>query len=264
MTEPWWCKRMVGFDLETTATDPEQARIVTVALALCGGGEPTDARTWLADPGVPIPDGAAEVHGVTTEKAQAEGQPVAEVVAEVVSALTVAAAQGIPITIFNARYDLTVLDRECRRHGVPPLTERQVDLLVVDPLVIDKFLDRYRKGSRKLDAICSHHGATLEGAHDATFDAVAAARTAWVLGAKGRVIRRDDWPAAAAEKRECEEEWAAARSDLAALHAAQERWARDQAISLAAHFLQQGNPDADNVRTEWPVVPFADGMAVAA
>jgi DNA polymerase-3 subunit epsilon len=54
---------------------------------------------------------------------------------------------------------------------LPPLQERQFELLVVDPLVIDKWLDRYRKGSRKLEAICAHYGAVLDEAHDADFDA---------------------------------------------------------------------------------------------
>jgi DNA polymerase III epsilon subunit-like protein len=251
----WFEERMCGFDLETTATEPEEARIVSAAVAFCGGGLEIEETTWLADPGVPIPDEAAAVHGITTERAQAEGRPAAEVIREITEVLAVAAARGIPIVVFNARYDLTVLDRECRRHGIPPLSDRQIDLLIFDPLVVDKWLDRYRKGSRKLEAICAHYGATLEGAHDATFDAVAACRTAWVLGAKGRVVRRDDWPAAAKEKMECVAEWAAVRDDLPALYLAQVRWAIDQALGLQEHFRETGNPDADTVRVEWPIVP---------
>jgi DNA polymerase III epsilon subunit-like protein len=218
----WFEERMCGFDLETTATEPEEARIVSAAVAFCGGGLEIEETTWLADPGVPIPDEAAAVHGITTERAQAEGRPAAEVIREITEVLAVAAARGIPIVVFNARYDLTVLDRE---------------------------------GSRKLEAICAHYGATLEGAHDATFDAVAACRTAWVLGAKGRVVRRDDWPAAAKEKMECVAEWAAVRDDLPALYLAQVRWAIDQALGLQEHFRETGNPDADTVRVEWPIVP---------
>ena len=41
------------------------------------------ARDWLADPGVPIPDGAAAIHGITTARARADGRPAREVVAEV-------------------------------------------------------------------------------------------------------------------------------------------------------------------------------------
>lgn len=258
----WWNGRMVAFDLETTAPDPEDALIVTAAIALVGGGQPTETSTWLADPGVEIPDEAAEVHGITTEQARADGRPVADVVREVATALAVAGARGAPIIVFNGRYDFTVLDRECRRHGVPPITERQFELRVIDPLVIDKHLDRYRKGSRKLDAICEHYGATLDGAHDASYDALAAARLAWVLGCKGRIIRQAWKPEMYAERAQLAAEWDHVRADLDRLHAAQGRWAREQALGLAEHFHTQGkHEDAESVRVEWPVIPLEESMS---
>jgi DNA polymerase III epsilon subunit-like protein len=69
----WWNGRMAAFDLETTAANPEEARIVAAAVVLVGAGAETDSTTWLADPGIEIPEEAAEVHGITTERAQAEG-----------------------------------------------------------------------------------------------------------------------------------------------------------------------------------------------
>lgn len=247
---------MIGFDLETTHKEPELARIVTAAVTFVGGGEATDARTWLADPGIEVPDEAAAIHGVTTERARAEGRPVADVVREVVEVLTVGVAHGWPVVDFNARYDLTVLDREARRHGVPPLVDRQVDLLVVDPLVIDKQLDRYRKGSRKLEAICQTYGASLDTAHEAVSDAVGACRAAWVLAARGDVIRKvRDWQ----EERELAElkrEWYDVRDDLPKLHVAQARWAYGEAMRLAEYFRGIGEHDkAAGVRPEWPVIP---------
>lgn len=253
---------MFGFDLETTSPEPEEARIVTAALARCGGGRQTRTNRWLADPGVDIPEEAAEIHGVTTEKAQADGRPAAEVVAEVVDLLAAGAARGFAIVIFNARYDLTVLDREARRHGVAPLSERQIDLRVIDPLVIDKWLDRYRKGSRKLDAICEHYGAMLDEAHAADFDAIAAARAGWVLGARGVVTRRVWNAQMGAEKAALVREWEHVRHDLDRLHAAQVRWAHEQAVGLAEYFREQREKgveetgDPDGVRTEWPCIPY--------
>lgn len=251
----WWEGRMVAFDLETTAADPEEARIVTAAVALCGGGQPTETKTWLADPGVEIPEEAAAVHGITTEHARAEGRPAEEVVREVVTHLAVELARsGGPLVIFNARYDLTVADRECRRYGVPLLQDRHFNLLVVDPLVIDKWLDRYRKGSRKLEAICGHYGATLDDAHDASFDALAAARLAWCVGAKGQVVRQVWNAEMGREKAALVSEWERVRGDLFHLHAAQRRWAHEQAVGLAEHFRSKGE-DASGVRTEWPLIP---------
>jgi hypothetical protein len=83
----WHTGRLAGFDLETTGIDVEQDRIVTACVVQCGGGHDTASGTWLADPGIDIPEEAAKVHGITTAQARAEGHPAAEVVEQVVAAL---------------------------------------------------------------------------------------------------------------------------------------------------------------------------------
>src|ERR1043165_3222838 len=80
----WATGDLVGFDLETTGTDPFEDRIVTAAIV----GPGRMRRTWLVNPGVPIPPGASAVHGVTDERAQAEGRPSVEVLPEIVAALS--------------------------------------------------------------------------------------------------------------------------------------------------------------------------------
>lgn len=250
----WWNGRLAAFDVETTGVDVEEARIVTAVVALVGGGEPPVAHSWLADPGVEIPEGAAEVHGITTEIARRDGRPAPEVIGELVDVLATR-SPGVPIVAFNARFDLTIADREARRRGITPLAERPGELLVIDPLVIDKHLDRYRKGSRKLDAICATYGARLDGAHDAENDAIAAARAAWVLGAKGQVIRKVWNAEMGREKAALTREWERVRGDLRLLHDAQVRWAHDQAISLAEYFREKGQvEDAAGVKPQWPMV----------
>lgn len=249
---PWHQGRMYGFDLETTCADPEQARIVQAAVVIVGGGQDTTVRTWLVNPGVEIPEEAAAIHGVSTERAQAEGQDAAAAIAEIIDALAARPA-GAPIVIFNARYDLTVLDREARRYGITPLSERG-DLLVIDPFVIDRFLWRYRKGSRKLEAMCEQYGARLEDAHQAHSDAIAAARIAWVFGERGRVVRRaprDPWEAEEIEQ--VHRQWAEVRGDLRKLHAAQQEWAAKQADGLREHFRRKGIDEP--VPGDWPLIP---------
>lgn len=241
-------QRFAAFDLETTSADPEEARIVTAAIAFVGGGLRTDPHDWLADPGVTIPPEAVEVHGIDTLRAQADGRPAAEVIREVRDML---ALHDGPLVAFNARYDLTVLDRECRRHGIDPLDPAA--LSVIDPLVIDKWLDRYRPGSRKLDAMCEHYKARLDGAHDAAADAIAAARCAWRI-LQAHVVRR---VRNEREHRELEalcDEWDRARVSIHALHDAQATWAHDQAVSLAEYFAEKGEPQ--DVATAWPVIPY--------
>jgi DNA polymerase III epsilon subunit-like protein len=256
----WYEGRLCGFDLETTAPEPEEARIVTSAIALCGGGLETETMTLLADPGVEIPAGATEVHGVTTEHAREHGKPAVFVVGATLEALRAYTAQW-PLVIFNAPFDLTVLDREARRHGLEPLDLAGVR--VIDPLVCDKHLHRYRKGSRKLDAQAEHYGAKLDGAHTAAYDAVCACRVAWCIGKRGRVIRRVRDGREAIEFNQLCQEWEAVRHDAERLHIAQQVWARAEMRRFAEYKAGQGEHDvAADVRSrDWPIIPLKQAVA---
>ena len=55
---------------------------------------------------------------------------------------------------------------------------------IIDPLVLDKCVDRFRKGKRTLEAAAEFYGVTLTDAHDAGADAVAAGRVAQALARK--------------------------------------------------------------------------------
>lgn len=162
---------MLSFDLETTSANPREARVVTSALVRIDGSA-VDATETLADPGVEIPEEAAKVHGITTEKARAEGRDHDEVVRETVEAIKQGWEDGLTLVVFNAPYDLTVL-----RHLTGDFT---VTGPVFDPLLIDRAKDRYRKGQRNLTSMCEHYGVRLDNAHEATADAFATARVAWM------------------------------------------------------------------------------------
>ena len=177
-----WSEKLGVFDLETTGVDVETCRIVTAHVGVIdGAGVPLETRSWLADPGVEIPEGASAVHGISSEFARSNGRPAAEVIAEVIDTLRDLFSRGIPVTIYNAPYDLTLLNREAIRHGIPPLQNPRP---IIDPLVIDKCCDRYRKGERTLVAATEHYGVELTEAHDAAADAIAAGRVAQALNAK--------------------------------------------------------------------------------
>ncbi|MGO3032108.1 MAG: exonuclease domain-containing protein, partial [Microbacterium gubbeenense] len=95
------------FDLETTGVDVTSDRIVTAYVGvLDGAGNVVEAHDWLADPGIEIPEGAARVHGISTERARAEGRDACEVVDEIVSAVRALLAAGIPVVAYNAAFDL--------------------------------------------------------------------------------------------------------------------------------------------------------------
>ena len=170
---PW-----LGFDTETTGVDVSRDRLVTAAIVLRSRGAaptatPDTERTWLADPGVPIPAQATAVHGITTEQARTQGRPIDEVLDQVATALVDHWNQGWPVVAFNASYDITLLNAELRRHGLGSLEERLGGdpAPVVDPLVLDRTLDRYRRGKKTLALMAPVYGVALSAdAHTAEVD----------------------------------------------------------------------------------------------
>ncbi|MBU4464784.1 MAG: 3'-5' exonuclease [Actinobacteria bacterium] len=228
---PEWTRVVGVFDLETTGVDVSSDRIVTAHVGvLDSSGTALQARDWLADPGVAIPDGASAIHGVTTEHARAFGRPAPEVVGEVVAMLRGLFAAGIPVVAYNAPYDFSLLKYEALRHGIDPLHDPAP---VIDPLVVDKAYDRWRRGKRTLEVVAAHYAVRLDGAHDASADAVAAGRVAQALGE-----RFAPWlPPTASE-----------------LHTRQIGWARAQAESLSEYFVKIGRLDPEErLDGSWPI-----------
>ncbi|EPH46821.1 hypothetical protein STRAU_0093 [Streptomyces aurantiacus JA 4570] len=220
---------MLALDVETTGTDPETARIVAAAVVAVGGTEP-DTTAWLLDPGTEVPAEAAAIHGITTEQAQADGRAPGETLPEIVSALAQALSEGCPLVVFRAPYALTVLARECARHDVPFLDGDVAP--VIDPAVLDKQAERYRRGRRTLPALCEHYRVRHDGPNDPVQDALAAARLTWRLP---RVHPRF------------------AAIPLVDLHLRQRAWAAEQAAGLQAH-LRRTDPAA-TVTADWPLIP---------
>lgn len=170
----WAHGPFLGFDTETTGVNPAQDRIVTAALVM-RDAQGTRERTWLIDPGVEIPESASAIHGVTTEKARAEGSPPPAALEEIAGYIAHGLRVRIPVVAFNAGFDLAILDAELARHGLPTLPERLGHPVrpVIDPLVLDRGLDRYRKGKRTLGDLCVVYGVTGSGLHTAEVDVVA-------------------------------------------------------------------------------------------
>jgi DNA polymerase III subunit epsilon len=224
----WHGETLAGFDLETTGTDPLEARIVTAAVVEARGGEVVRSRSWLADPGILIPAQASAVHGISSERAAAEGRPGREVVAEVADALRECWARGTPVVVYNAPFDLTLLSAELLRHGLPPLGEPGP---VVDPYTVDRAVDRYRKGRRTLEAVCGEYGVVLEAAHDAAADALAAVRVAGAIAARHAAV---------------------GGLTPAQLHLRQVGWYAEWATEFERFLRRKGNADAV-VDTAWPL-----------
>ncbi len=225
-------KSVIGvFDIESTSVDVEIARIVTAFFGLMDDdGEWVEKRSWVIDPGVDIPEEAAKVHGYTNERI-AEMRERGETTTPEVSLPEIAhvlESSGVPVVIYNAAYDLTVVDREQVRLGCPGL---QIDRLsVIDPLVIDKAIDKYRKGSRKLEDTARHYDVPTGNAHDAEADCLMAGRLALKL--REHLRRYKMWE----------------------LMVEQKKWRKEQTDSLRAYFDRTGK-EHDGVPGDWPMHP---------
>lgn len=235
----WHREPLIGFDLETTGTDPREARIVTGAVIEVRDGQVLGSREWLADPGVEIPAEAVAVHGISNERANSEGRPADEVADAIAGVLTSYWRTGVPVVAYNAAFDLTLLSAELRRHGLPSLRDRLGGLdpaPVVDPYTIDRWADRYRRGKRNLEAVCAEYGVILDAAHDARADALAAARLARAIAERHPKV---------------------ASLGPAELHRRQIEWYAAWAADFQDFLRRKGDADAvvDDV---WPVREPAD------
>ncbi|WP_265520681.1 exonuclease domain-containing protein [Oerskovia flava] len=172
----WIDEPLLGFDTETTGVDVAGDRIVTAALVLRSPGTATEIRTWLVDPGVPIPAEAAAIHGVTTAQAVAHGRAPGPALDEIATLITRHVARGLPVVAFNAAFDLSLLDAELVRHALPTLPQRLGRDVspVLDPLVLDRALEPRRRGKRTLGALVEEYGVFDAGSlHTADVDVVA-------------------------------------------------------------------------------------------
>ena len=252
----WHTGRLALFDLETTGVDPHRDRIVSAAVILVGAGHDTVTSEWLVNPGIDIPEGAAAVHGITTEHAQQHGTDPSRAVHEIGMALYEACSKGIPVVGHNVVYDLTMLHAESIRHSSPVGVAELAP--VIDTMVIEKHLDPFRPGKpngRRPDTACGPHtlieccrlwgiDLTEADAHGAAADALAAGRLAWRLATQPDRFAEFDGPRGV--DRINPGQW-----PLDRLHAWQAETKKAQADSFGKYLVKQGKPD--DVSREWPV-----------
>jgi DNA polymerase-3 subunit epsilon len=287
MTANWLAGKCLALDTETSGTSVFDDRIVTACAAIISpDGTVEFQRDWLIAVEKEIHPKATEKNGLTTEYAQANGIPTAQGIKEIVNAIRYAVHSKMPIVAFNASFDLSILNFECVRNGLGALAEFcGADIFpVIDPMTTDKAVDKFRPGKRTLEAACAHYGVTLENAHTAAADAVAAFEVARALG------RRASLPDGELRNLYADRRYPSdlvrafrnlGRMSLPELHAAQVGWYREQSEGLAAHWrkkaeqlrheihnaeddearaiaeqeLAELEARIDGVRTEWPLVP---------
>ena len=225
----WLDAPLLALDVESTGLNVDEDRIITIAIGRsAGSGDWNLIEDSLINPGVPIPAEATKVHGITDEDA-AKGSPPAEVLESVHEILTQAAERRVPVVGFNLVYDLTLIDRELRRHcnlSVPD------DLIVIDVLVLFRRFD-FSTGRRTLEQLAYRNGITFP-AHNAAADALASLKLLHILAGENDLLPLVH------------------PSDL---HAKQAAWYEAQ--TPAAHHRRLGNGRVEPApNTSWPLIPM--------
>lgn len=157
--------RSLVLDTETLGLDADSG-VCDVGIVAMDG---TVIADWLIDPGRPIPTEATAVHGITD--AMVAGAPTfPEIWPEVRAVLT-----GRRILVYNARYDLAMLQGCCEAAGI-------VDVLLTELGAWECAMERYAAfyGERhrrrpgyawhRLTTAAGHLGIEVNGAHRALAD----------------------------------------------------------------------------------------------
>lgn len=209
---------LLVFDTETTDKFPKLARIATCYAALIGrDGTVKRDWSWTLNPGVPMPEEASAVNGLTTAFLQENGRSdLLTAITEIYRVLLVATKKSIPIVAYNLPYDLTVLDREMRRQklalGVTKLISgfpAAAPATFFDPLIWARHEFKYQKGGHKQFVTAGRLGIEVDESrlHDAKYDVELAGKIAW------RMLQRhttgfDDMRAIATELEIRHQDWA--------------------------------------------------------
>jgi DNA polymerase-3 subunit epsilon len=228
---PWHRGPLASYDCETSGVDITNDRIVSAALVRPKG----QVREWLSDlGGAEIPEAARKVHGISTDHAHAHGRPAKQVVEEIADAIAGELSAGrASLVVMNAPFDLPLLDAECGRYGVETVADRLGSVEpVIDPLVLDRHLDRYRRGKRTLESLAAHYKVRLTAAHTAKADAQAALDVALAIA----------------------ERYPEVQLPARRLHARQVQWFEAWAANFQAHLRSKGRTDAV-VDGRWPLRP---------
>lgn len=229
---PWHDQDLLAFDLETTGVDKFSDVPVSYALVRVCGGQVSRTDAALIDPGREIPAGASDIHGITTERARRAGMNLGMAIRHIADTLRDAWSHGVPVVGMKLDFDLTMLDACLRRETGQGLVGDSFCGPVLDTLVIDRHVDRYRPGKRTLAALCDHYGVVIEHAHDAWADAKAAADVLRAL---------------------CDRYPELCDMSPADLHVAQSVWHAEWTASFAEWRLRKGLGPLRDEDATWPV-----------
>ncbi len=232
MSGAWLDGELLALDFETTGVVPTRDVPVSYALVRAASQQVLSVQSSLVNPGRQIPAGAVAIHGITSERAAAEGVRLERAIRLVGEAVLAAARAGVPLVGMNLAFDLSILDHQLRALDGAGLAERGWQGPIIDVLVLDRHLDQFRKGPRRLEQLCRHYGVVPTSAHDAGADAAAALGVLFALGARFPIL---------------------SSLDPVALTTAQIEWHRAWVARNAAWHISQGRRPHDHDGEDWPI-----------
>ena len=115
----------VAFDIETTGLSREHARIVEIGAVKFRNGEIVDTRSWLVNPGMPIPEATQWVHGITDDMV-ADAPSFDEMFPEFAEFIGDAV-----LLAHNARFDVRIVHAEAVRNNREPPQNVVLDTLAL-------------------------------------------------------------------------------------------------------------------------------------
>lgn len=115
----------VAFDIETTGLNQKTARIVEIGAVRFANGWVLASTNWLVNPGIPIPRGAQNIHGISDRDVAAS--PVFPAVYPAFTNFL----SGAVLLAHNARFDTGVIAAEARRNKLPLPEDAVLDTLAL-------------------------------------------------------------------------------------------------------------------------------------
>ncbi len=151
-------KPLCFFDLETTGINISKDRIVEISILKVFPNGNKESKTWLVNPGIPIPPETTAIHGITDEKVANE--PTFNDLSSTVYDMI----KGCDLGGFNSnRFDIPLLAEE--------LLRADIDFDMKSTVAIDVQTIFHKMEQRTLSAAYKFYcNKDLEGAHSAAVD----------------------------------------------------------------------------------------------
>lgn len=151
-------KPLSFFDLETTGTQVDQDRIVSIHVLKIHPDGHQETKNSLINPGIQIPQGATDIHGITDEKVSAA--PTFKQLSKALFDFLL----GSDLAGYNSnKFDIPLLIMEFHRC--------EIEFPTHDPVIFDGYLIEKRVNSHKLSEVFKRYtGIDLDGAHNAEAD----------------------------------------------------------------------------------------------